>query len=103
MDNKTIETISYLARLKLGDDKKEKITKDLENIINFVDELQDINTDDIAPLANPLEKIAPKREDSVTSKSRKESFLLNSPESDQNYFIVPKVVEWTLDLKHYLN
>ena len=54
MDNKTIETISYLARLQLGDDKKEKITKDLENIINFVDELQDINTDDIAPLANPV-------------------------------------------------
>ena len=93
MDNKTIETISYLARLKLDDDKKEKITKDLENIINFVDELQDINTDDITPLANPLEKTAPKREDSVTSKSRKEAFLLNSPESDQNYFIVPKVVE----------
>ena len=93
MDNKTIETISYLARLKLANDKKEKITKDLKNIINFVDELQDINTDDITPLANPLEKIAPKREDSVTSKSRKEAFLLNSPESDQNYFIVPKVVE----------
>ena len=52
-----------------------------------------INTDDIAPLANPLEKKAPKREDLVTSKSRKEAFLLNSPESDQNYFIVPKVVE----------
>jgi aspartyl-tRNA(Asn)/glutamyl-tRNA(Gln) amidotransferase subunit C len=93
MDNKTIETISYLARLKLGEDKKEKITKDLENIINFVAELQDIDTKDIAPLANPLEKVAPKREDSVTSKSRKEAFLSNSPESDQDYFMVPKVVE----------
>ena len=93
MDNKTVETISYLARLKLDKDKKEKITKDLEKIIDFVAELQDLDTEDIAPLANPLEKIAPKREDSVTSKSRKEAFLLNSPESDQNYFIVPKVVE----------
>ena len=93
MDNKTIETISYLARLKLDKDKKEKITKDLEKIINFVAELQDLDTKDIPPLANPLEKLAPKREDSVTSKSRKEVFLLNSPESDQNYFIVPKVVE----------
>ena len=93
MDNKTIETISYLARLKLDKDKKEKITKDLENIINFVAELQDIDTKDIAPLANPLEKVAPKREDSVTSKSRKEAFLLNSPESDKDYFMVPKVVE----------
>ena len=93
MDNKTIETISYLARLKLDKDKKEKITKDLANIINFVAELQDIDTKDIAPLANPLEKVAPKREDSVTSKSRKEAFLSNSPESDKDYFMVPKVVE----------
>ena len=93
MDNKTVETISYLARLRLDKDKKEKITKDLENIINFVAELQDLNTKDIAPLANPLEKVAPKREDSVTSKSRKDAFLSNSPESDQDYFIVPKVVE----------
>ena len=93
MDNKTIETISYLARLKLDKDKKEKITQDLENIINFVAELQDLNTEDIAPLSNPLEKVAPKRKDTVTSRSRKEAFLSNSPESDQDYFIVPKVVE----------
>ena len=93
MDNKTIETISYLARLKLDKDKKEKIAKDLKNIINFVAELQDLDTNDIAPLANPLEKVAPKREDSVTSKSRKEAFLSNSPESDKDYFMVPKVVE----------
>ena len=85
MDNKTIETISYLARLKLDKDKKEKITKDLENIIDFVAELQDLNTEDIVPLSNPLEK--------VTSKNRKEAFLSNSPESDQDYFMVPKVVE----------
>jgi len=93
MDNKTVETISYLARLELDKAKKEKITKDLENIINFVDELQGLDTKDITPLANPLEKVAPKRDDSVTSKSRKEVFLSNSPESDQDYFVVPKVVE----------
>jgi len=93
MDNKTVETISYLARLELEKDKKEKITKDLESIINFVAELQDLNTEDVAPLANPLEKVAPKRVDSVTSKSRKEAFLSNSPESDKDYFMVPKVVE----------
>ena len=93
MDNKTVETISYLARLKLDKDKKEKITKDLENIIDFVAELQDLNTEDIVPLSNPLEKVAPQREDSVTSRNRKEAFLSNSPESDQDYFMVPKVVE----------
>ena len=61
--------------------------------IDFVAELQDLNTKDVAPLSNPLEKVAPKREDSVNSKSRKEAFLTNSPESDQDYFVVPKVVE----------
>ena len=79
--------------MKLERDKKEKITQDLENITNFVAELQDLNTEDIVPLSNPLEKVAPKREDAVTSKSRKEAFLSNSPESDQDYFMVPKVVE----------
>ena len=74
MDNKTVETISYLARLKLDKDKKEKITKDLENIIDFVAELQDLNAEDIVPLSNPLEKVAPKREDSVTSKIEKKLF-----------------------------
>ncbi len=93
MDNKTVETISYLARLKLDRDRKEKITQDLENIINFVAELQDLNTEDIAPLSNPLEKVAPKRKDTVTSRNRKKAFLSNSPESDQDYFMVPKVVE----------
>ena len=48
MDNKTVETISYLARLKLDKDKKEKITKDLENIIDFVAELQDLNTEAVS-------------------------------------------------------
>ena len=84
MDNKTIETISYLARLKLDKDKKEKITKDLENIIDFVAELQDLNTEDIVPLSNPLEKVAPKREDSVTSKNRKEACLLYTSPSPRD-------------------
>ena len=61
MDKKTVTTISYLSRLKIDDEKEEKIIKDLDNIIEFVDQLDDIDTSDIEPLTNPLEKTAKTR------------------------------------------
>ena len=58
MDKKTVTTISYLSRLKIDDKKEEKIIKDLDNIIEFVDQLDDVDTSNIEPLTNPLEKTA---------------------------------------------
>jgi aspartyl-tRNA(Asn)/glutamyl-tRNA(Gln) amidotransferase subunit C len=63
MDKKTVTTISYLSRLKIDAEKEEKITNDLENIIEFVDKLNDVDTSDIEPLTNPLEKTAKTRDD----------------------------------------
>jgi len=80
MDKETVETISYLARLRFDEDNKEKITKDLENIIEFVDQLESADTSDIEPLANPLEKTAKTRSDEITAENRKETFLKNAPE-----------------------
>ena len=57
MDKKTVTTISYLSRLKIDDKKEEKIIKDLDNIIEFVDQLDDIDTSNIEPLTNPLKKL----------------------------------------------
>ena len=67
MDKKTVETISYLSRLKIDVEKEDKITEDLKNIIKFVDQLNDVNTSKINPLTNPLEKTAKTREDHVLS------------------------------------
>ena len=71
----------------------EKITQDLENIIKFVDQLENANTQNIEPLASPLEKTAKTRNDEVTAKNRKETFLERSPKSNDDYFLVPRVVE----------
>ena len=71
MDKKTVTTISYLSRLKIDPEKEEKITSDLENIIKFVDQLNDAETSDIEPLTNPLEKTAKTRTDLVTAKNLK--------------------------------
>ena len=93
MDKKTVTTISYLSRLKIDDEKEEKIIEDLDNIIKFVDQLNIIDTSDIAPLTNPLEKTAKTRKDIVTAKNLKKDLLEVAPSSNDDYFLVPRVVE----------
>jgi len=93
MDKKTVTTISYLSRLKIDAAKEEKITNDLENIIKFVDQLNDVDTSDIEPLTNPLEKTAKTRDDQVTAKNLKEELLEIAPSSNEDYFLVPRVIE----------
>jgi aspartyl-tRNA(Asn)/glutamyl-tRNA(Gln) amidotransferase subunit C len=71
MDKETVATISYLSRLAFDKENEEKITKDLENIIDFVDQLDGVDTSDIEPLKSPLEKTAKTREDEITAKKQK--------------------------------
>ena len=56
MDKKTVTTISYLSRLSIDNEKEEKIVQDLDNIIEFVDQLNDADTSDVEPLTNPVRK-----------------------------------------------
>ena len=93
MDKKTVTTISYLSRLKIDGKKEEKIIKDLDNIIEFVDQLNDVDTSKIDPLANPLEKTAKTRKDKVTAKNLKKELLEVAPSANEDYFLVPRVVE----------
>ena len=93
MDKKTVSTIAYLSRLSLNEENEDKITEDLKNIIKFVDQLNGAATNNIEPLTNPLEKTAKTRTDNVTAKNRKEVFLERSPKSNEDYFLVPRVVE----------
>ena len=94
MDKKTVTTISYLSRLRIDKEKEEKIVKDLDNIIEFVDQLNDANTSDVEPLTNPLEKTAKTRSDQITAKNLKKELLEIAPSSNDDYFLVPRVVEW---------
>ena len=93
MDKKTVTTISYLSRLKIDGEKEEKIIKDLSNIIEFVDQLNDADTSEVEPLANPLEKTAKTRDDIVTADNLKKELLEIAPSSNEDYFLVPRVVE----------
>ena len=93
MDQETVSTICYLARLKIDQSKSEKIQNDLETIIELISGLQSIDTANIEPLYSPLEMTSLKHEDKEKSDNEKEKFLKNAPVSNDNYFLVPRVVE----------
>jgi aspartyl-tRNA(Asn)/glutamyl-tRNA(Gln) amidotransferase subunit C len=93
MDQETVRTICYLARLEIDENKSEKIQKDLETIIDLIGKLQTIDTSDVEPLYSPLEMTAFMHEDIESSDNKKEKFLENAPASNENYFLVPRVVE----------
>tara|TARA_B100000963_G_scaffold357143_1_gene378684 strand:+ start:16 stop:297 length:282 start_codon:yes stop_codon:yes gene_type:complete len=93
MDRETVRTICYLARLEIDQDKSEKIQKDLETIIDLIGNLQSIDTSNVNPLYSPLEMTAFKHEDLVSSDNKKNKFLENAAESNEDYFLVPRVVE----------
>ena len=93
MDQETVRTICYLARLKIDQSKSEKIQNDLETIIELISGLQSIDTANIEPLYSPLEMTSLKHEDKEKSDNKKEKFLKNAPVSKDNYFLVQRVVE----------
>ena len=93
MDQEIVRTICYLARLEIDEDKAQKIEKDLEKIIELIGGLGSIDTSNIEPLYSPLEKTASKHEDIVNSDNQKEQFLQNAPNANDDYFLVPRVVE----------
>jgi len=93
MDQETVRTICYLARLEIDQRKSEKIQKDLETIIDLIGSLQTIDTSDIEPLYSPLEMTAFMHDDIEKSDNKKEKFLENAAASNEDYFLVPRVVE----------
>ena len=93
MDQETVRTICYLARLEIDQSKSEKIQKDLETIIDLISSLQTIDTSDVEPLYSPLEMTAFMHEDIEKSDNKEEKFLENADASNEDYFLVPRVVE----------
>ena len=93
MDQETVRTICYLARLEIDKNKSKKIIQDLETIIELIGNLQTIDTSSIEPLYSPLEMTALTHEDVENSDNKKDKFLENAALSNEDYFLVPRVVE----------
>ena len=93
IDLKTIKHISKLSRISVDDEKAKKLTGDLKSIFNFIEKLNELNTDNVEPLTSVAETTLKFRTDEVKSKDIKDQILKNSPEENKDFFVVPRVVE----------
>ena len=93
VNNKLIQDIAKLSKLKFDDSAEEKMKADLEKMIAFVDKLNEIDTEGIDPLIYMSEEVNVLREDKVTEETSQEDALKNAPEKDSDYFKVPSVLK----------
>ena len=93
IDLKTIKHVSKLSRISLEDEKAKKLAVDLNSIFDFIEKLNELKTDNIEPLTSIAETTLKFRNDEVKSKNIREKILKNSPSDNQDFFVVPKVVE----------
>ena len=93
IDLKTIKHISKLSRISVDDKKAKKLAGDLNSIFDFIEKLNELKTDNIEPLTSIAETTLKLRTDEIKSKNIRNKILKNSPEENEDFFVVPKVVE----------
>ena len=89
----TVKKISKLARIASNEQFEDSMIKDLNSILKFVEQLNELNIKNIEPLSSVVEQKLFQREDVVKIMNEKEDILKNSPDKNENYFVVPKVIE----------
>jgi aspartyl-tRNA(Asn)/glutamyl-tRNA(Gln) amidotransferase subunit C len=93
IDLKTIKHISKLSRISVDDEKAKKLAGDMNSIFDFIEKLNELNTDNIEPLTSVAETTLKLRVDEVKSGNIREQVLKNSPDENEDFFVVPRVVE----------
>jgi len=93
IDKDTVKHISKLARISLNEKKVDNLAKDLSSIMKFIEKLNKINTDKITPLTSIINATLKTRNDEVKDGKIRDQVLKNSPEKNEEFFVVPKVIE----------
>ena len=93
IDKETVKHISKLARISLDENKVESLSKDLTSIMKFIENLNKLNTDKTAPLTSIINASLKSRKDEVKDGKIRDQILKNSPEKNDEFFVVPKVIE----------
>ena len=93
IDKDTVKHISKLARISLDENKVLSLSKDLTSIMKFIENLNKLNTDKTAPLTSIINASLKSRKDEVKDGKIRDQILKNSPEKNDEFFVVPKVIE----------
>ena len=93
MNKETIIKISDLAKIDIKDDQIDDILTSLEKILNLVDEMNSVNTDNVTPMSHPLNLKQELRKDVVEASDERELLQKNNKYIDNGYYIVPKIID----------
>ncbi len=93
INKETLEKIAHLARLEFDEKSEEKMLKDMNNILTFIEKLQELDTENVEPLQSMSFEVNQFREDKKGEHLAHDKALKNAPKKDENYFRVPKVIE----------
>ena len=93
IDKNQVKKVAKLSRISLEDNKIDSLSKDLDSILTFVEKLNELDTKEIKTLKSIADKTLEGRNDIVDDGKIKNDILKNSPEKNEDFFVVPKVIE----------
>ena len=93
LDKATVKHIATLARIRLAEAELEPLADELSHILDWVEQLNEVNTTGVPPMASAAAATLPMRDDAVTDGDRRDAILGNAPQAAKGFFAVPKVVE----------
>lgn len=88
---KDVEHVAKLARLELIEEEKEKFTRQLGDVLKYVDQMNEVDTSNVEPLSHPIDFVNVMRDDVVKYEQTKEALMQNAPEVEDGFFKVPKI------------
>ncbi len=93
VDTKTVQRVAHLARIKVSDAEAQNLQGELNAILGFVEQLGEVDVTGVEPMTSVQPMAMKKRIDAVTDGAKADDIIANAPETDDHYFVVPKVVE----------
>lgn len=93
VDADIVRKIAFLSRLKVDDDKINDAENEFNKILDWIEQLNEVNTDNVEPLESVNDEHLKLRDDVVTEGNQRDEILANAPLSEYGYFVVPKVIE----------
>lgn len=93
VDTATVKRVAHLARMAVSDAEAERMTGEMNSILGFVEQLNEVDVEGIEPLTSVVPMEMKKREDKVTDGEKADDIIANAPATVDHFFLVPKVVE----------
>lgn len=93
VDSKTVKRVAHLARIKVSDNEAEALKGELNTILGFVEQLNEVDVSGVEPMTSVMPMAMKKRADVVTDGGKADDILANAPIAEDHFFQVPKVVE----------